>query len=296
MQPIENAYGNIKKQKKIAEVHAKQIWEAAWKHLSPLLTRPECKNLSDKQKATLVLLMTARALLEYTQKDAKPTYEDAPTQPPTRPNGGKWLATGLIYEDYKSTHSLYECSGPVEVRYRERSYGQNICKMYDFQTCFGDSTFAYRDMKYNAPLSSILRLYTSLLPSDVQIDNTKILELIPEFERLCIMKRNERGEVELDIPALPYEEYQTYWSPAKAAMRADFGKILEKDVCALWLEYKNRVPKHVDKAEYFRHTGALGAYVIAQLLAIVEQDLLPYPITVGKTPLILVLYRRKATD
>lgn len=48
----------------------------------------------------------------------------------------------------------------------------------------------------------------------------------------------------------------------------------------------------MDEAEYFAYAGAMGAYVKAQLLAIVNKGLLPYPVIVGKTPLIYLAYRR----
>ncbi len=49
----------------------------------------------------------------------------------------------------------------------------------------------------------------------------------------------------------------------------------------------------MDEAKYFVHAGAMGAYVKAQLLAIVHKELLPYPVIVGKTPLIYIAYRKK---
>ena len=69
--------------------------------------------------------------------------------------------------------------------------------------------------------------------------------------------------------------------------------LLSDDLRRLWLKTKNRVPKHVDEAQYFIHAGAMGAYVKAQLLAIVNQNLMPYPVVVGKTPLIYIVYRKK---
>jgi hypothetical protein len=35
------------------------------------------------------------------------------------------------------------------------------------------------------------------------------------------------------------------------------------------------------------------AYTTAQMLAIVKQNLLPYPVVIGKTPLIYIAYRKK---
>ena len=53
------------------------------------------------------------------------------------------------------------------------------------------------------------------------------------------------------------------------------------------------MPKHVDEAAYFTHAGALMAYTKAQMLVIVKQNLLPYPVVVGKTPLIYIAYRER---
>lgn len=292
LQPFENNLGNIDAQKKIAAQHAARIREVALKHLSPLLARPECTAMSDKQRASLVLLTITRALLELIRA-CKPTYEGAPESPPTRPNGGRWLATGIVFEHAQKQEHPYFCSGPVEVGYRSRSSGPWECKMYDFQSCIGDGYGSYQSLKYKTSLTSILRLYASLLPTGIECESNSMLELIPEFEERAIMKRGEDGEIRLDIPALTYEEYQTYWGPAKAAIREELESHLADDIRALWCNCSNRVPKHVDEAAHFRHTGALGAYVPLQLLAIIEQELLPWQIVVGKTPLILVLYRKK---
>ena len=70
-------------------------------------------------------------------------------------------------------------------------------------------------------------------------------------------------------------------------------ELLSADIKSLWRNTKVRVPKHVDEAAFFQHSGALMAYVKAQLLAIVEQGLMPYRVEVGKTPLIYVTYRKK---
>ena len=53
------------------------------------------------------------------------------------------------------------------------------------------------------------------------------------------------------------------------------------------------MPKHVDEATFFQQSGALMAYVKAQLLSIVNNGLMPYSVTIGKTPLIYITYRKK---
>ena len=135
--------------------------------------------------------------------------------------------------------------------------------------------------------------YASTQPCDVKTDNELLYELIPEFEKLCILKRGADGEIKLDIPALPFTEVTEYWNPACKAIRKELFDLLSDDLCRLWAKTRNCVPKHVDKAEYFVHAGAVRAYPKAQLLAIVHKELLPYPVIVGKTPLIYIAYRKK---
>ena len=49
------------------------------------------------------------------------------------------------------------------------------------------------------------------------------------------------------------------------------------------------VPAHVDERERYLHSGALGVWVIAQLESIAEQELLPEPVEIGKTPIVVVI-------
>ena len=86
---------------------------------------------------------------------------------------------------------------------------------------------------------------------------------------------------------------QAQMNPVCEAIKKELFDLLSDDIRKLWAKTKNRVPKHVDEAEYFVHAGAMGAYVKAQLLAIVNKELLPYPVVVGKTPLIYIAYRKK---
>ena len=84
-----------------------------------------------------------------------------------------------------------------------------------------------------------------------------------------------------------------HWNPVCEAIKKELFELLSGDLRKLWAKTKNRVSKHVDEAEYLVHAGAMGAYVKAQLLAIVNKELLPYPVVVGKTPLIYITYRKK---
>ena len=84
-----------------------------------------------------------------------------------------------------------------------------------------------------------------------------------------------------------------YWNPACEAIKKELFDLLSDDLREHWAKTKNSVPKHVDEAEYFVHAGAMRAYAKAQILAIVHKELLPYPVVVGKTPLIYVAYRKR---
>ena len=165
--------------------------------------------------------------------------------------------------------------------------------MYDCQSLFGDAHWAYGNFKYKCLLQSILRFYASFLPCEVKTDNDLLYELIPEFEKLCILKRGEDGVIRLDIPALPYSETTEYWNPACKEIERELFDLLSDDLQKLCSKTRIRVPNHIDEAEYFARRGNVDAYAKAQLLAIVDQGLLPYPIEIGKTPLIFISYRKK---
>ena len=116
-------------------------------------------------------------------------------------------------------------------------------------------------------------------------------ELIPEFEKLHILKRDADGEIRLDIPALTFDEGAELVHPAIGRMADKYYDLLKDELEKLFLRTNYRVPKHVDEYKFFRHAGAVNAYVKAQLVAIVEQKLLPYPVTIGKTPIIYIEYK-----
>ncbi len=292
VQRYEDAFGDIPAQEKLADKYASRVWEIVWKHLEPLTAHDDFSEMSDKQKATMLLFGMNQVLNKVLYK-SRPDSNYDPKQLPERPNAGKWLATVTVYEHNQKRDNPYNGSGPVYVGYSANNDGKYDCQMYDCQSLFGDAHWAYDRFKYKCSLQSILRFYASLLPCDVKTDNQLLYELIPEFEKLCILKRGEDGEIRLDIPALPFDEVTKYWNPAFEQIKKELFNFLSDDLRKLWSKTKNRVPGHVDKAEYFAYAGAMGAYVNAQLLAIVNQNLLPYPVVVGKTPLIYIAYRKK---
>ena len=165
--------------------------------------------------------------------------------------------------------------------------------MFDCQSFFGDTHWAYNKFKYQIHLQEILLFYASFLPCDVKPNLPFIHELIPEFEKLHILKRDSSGEIKLDIPALPFDEAMGYWNPMTINLSNELFEYLKDDLTKIWTNTKNRVPRHVDEAEYHTHEGALGAFAKAQLLEIVNQKLMPYPVIIGKTPIIYISYRKR---
>ena len=294
VQRYEDAFGDIPAQEKLADQYASRVWEIVWKHLEPLTKRDDFAKMSDKQKATMLLFVINQMLSDVLHK-SRPDEDHSPKQPPDRPDAGRWLATVTVYEHDQMRNNPYDGSGPVCVRYSTNHDGKFDCQMFDCQSLFGDAHWAYSQFKYKCSLQSILRFYASLLPCDVKTDNELLYELIPEFEKLCILKRGTDGEIKLDIPALPFTEVTEYWNPACEAIKKELFDLLSDDLRRLWVKTKNHVPQHVDEAKYFVHAGAMGAYTKAQLLAIVHKELLPYPVVVGKTPLIYIAYRKKDT-
>ena len=240
-----------------------------------------------------MLLFIMNQILNDVVSSSRPDNEYTPNEPPERPNAGKWLATVTVYGHGQKADNKYGGSGPVHVGYSKNGDGKYDCKMFDCQSLFGDAHWGYERFKYRFSLQSILRFYASFLPSDVKTDNDLLYEMIPEFEKLCILKRGKDGEIGLDIPAMTFSEVTKYWDPACDIIKKELRLLLEDELKKLWSERKNKVPKHVDEAKYFVHDGATKAYVKAQLLAMVNKNLLPYPVVIGKTPLIFITYRKK---
>ena len=291
MQRYEDSFGDIPAQEKLAEKHASQVWEIVWKHFEPLTKRAEFEEMTEKQKATLLLFLMHQILGKAIDRCVA-NYVYMPKEIPERPNGGKWLAMGTICENGQLRDNIYDASVPVMFGYSKEENDEPDCIMADFQSVFGEAHGAYRRLKYDCSLRSILRFFASFLPCDVKTDKKQLYELIPDFEKLGIFTRDADGEARLDIPALTFEEAEC-WTPACQQIEAELYELLSEEMVELWLSTKNRVPKHVDEATFYQHRGALSAYPIAQLLAIVDKRLMPYPVVVGKTPLIHIVYRKK---
>ena len=294
LQDIENRYGNIPAQEALASERAAQIAELVNKHTAELFALPAVAEMTDKQKATLWLIVLNEALTIVVQQ-TRPHSPDDPKEPPERPNGGKWLASCTVFDQDPEKRPVirktYARSGPVLVNYCEQNDGVADCRMKDFQSVFGEAHWAYQSLPYRFSLQSILRFYASFLPCDITIDRNEIYEAIPDFERLHILRRREDGKLRLDIPALTFSDGKKYLDPAIIALCNDLLLLLKDELPRMWEAGKHHVPAHVDAANYYAYEDALGAYPIAQLLATVHSGLCPYPVTVGETPLILVLYR-----
>ena len=294
LQDIENRYGNIPAQEALASVRAAEIAQIVNKHTEKLFDLPAVREMTDKQKATLWLITLNEALTIAVQQ-TRPTPADAPKEPPERPNGGRWLASCTVFDQdpqkRPAARKTYARSGPVLVNYCEQNDGVADCRMKDFQSVFGEAHWAYQSLPYRFSLQSILRFYASFLPCDITVDRNEIYEVIPDFERLHILRRREDGKIRLDIPALTFAEARDFLDPAIVAVYKDLLTLLGEELPHLWEAGKHRVPAHVDAASYYAYEDALGAYPIAQLLATVHGGYCPYPVTVGETPLILVIYR-----
>ena len=294
VQRYEDSFGDIAAQERLAKKLASLVFGIVWRHIEPLTRREHFSAMTEKQKATFLLFIINQALSRVIQA-CNPDGALQQAQPPERPNAGRWLATMTISDRDKKRDNKYNSSGPVFVTYSSANDGNFDCQMFDLQSLFGDAHWAYGRFKYKCGLPSILRFYASLLPCDVKPDTERIYELIPELEELGILRRNAAGEVALDIPALPFREVTEYWNPACEKIEQELCESIGEDLKKLWLRTKNRVPKHVDMAECFVHAGAMNVYAKAQLLAIVEGGLLPYPVTIGRTPIIFVAYRERGT-
>lgn len=291
VQEYHKAFGNVVLQEALAKKYARPIWDIVWHNFEPLTDREEFTQMSEKQKGTLFLFFLNQMLtrIVYT---ARPDVDGHPQKPPERPNGGRWLATLTLSDYNQKRDSKYEASGPVLVSY-SKDGGQSFdCQMFDCQSVFGNAHWAYNTLKYQCDLQSILRFYASFLPCDVKTDNDKLYEMIPEFEDLGILKRENAGEIKLDIPALPFSEVKNHWDPVFEKTKKEVKNLILDDVKKLYLKSKNKVPKHVDEGAYFTYAGVMGAYARAQMLEIVEQKLMPYTVNVGKTPLIYIAYRK----
>ena len=275
-------FGDVSAQEAFAQTHARDVWETVWTHIEPLTAHREVEVMSDKQKATLLLF-----LLQLTLNKLLMDTEPAMTCP-ERPNGGRWLAVGTYGESSDVTSSMYDTSGPCT----HQQWENPRYRVFDFQSCFGDTHWTYNSFRYRVDPNQIARFFASFYSEGLDVHET-LYELIPEFEQLHILARNANGETIAAFPALTWAEYEQYWEPAIESIVQELKELLEKELQVLRNKSKLHVPTHVDCAEEFVQYSALRAYTIAQMLAIVNQGYLPYSVDVGKTPIIFVLYENK---
>ena len=275
-------FGDISAQETLAQIYAHDVWETIWASVEPLMTHSEVKRMSEKQKATLllfVLQLTLNKLLAETEPSI--TY-------PERPNGGRWLAVGTYGESADVTLSMYDTSGPCTHQQQEAPR----YRVFDYQSCFGDTHWAYNSFRYRVDPNQIARFFASFYSEGLDVHET-LYELIPEFEQLHILTRNANGETMAAFPALTWAEYEQHWKPAIEAIVQELKVLLKTELETVRSKTKLHVPHHVDGAEELVRYSALRAYSVAQMLAIVKQGYFPYSVNIGKTPIIFVVYENK---
>lgn len=290
LMPYADSMGNIPAQEALAEKYAAKVWEIVQRNTAPLTELESFGQMSEKQRATLILFAAVQALQSVAYRG------NSGANIPERPNAGHWLAIGTVFEHGQKNGGKYAKSGPVHVSYSDPNSGETCCQMLDFQSSLGDAHWGYynyENFKYRFSLENILRFYASFLPCGVKPDNDLLYDTAESFEKLYILKRGKDGELGLDIPALTFEEYNTCFLPAVENIKRGLEELLGDELQRLYEQTTRKVPKHVDEREYFIHEGALGAYAVAQITAIIEQGLMPYPVEIGKTPIILVTYKKR---
>ena len=286
----EDSFGNIESQEAVAKECAKTVWETAKKHFVKLFENEEFLSMSEKQKATLCLFGLDMALSQLSM--ACNDKSEWPDSPPERPNGGRWFAYCTSYENGRERNIKYESSGPVNVPFYSDSEGN--CTLFDKQTFFGNAHWMYGTFKYKCRLQTIARFYASLIPDcSITPDDSRVYELIPDFEKLNIVKHDESGKAVLDIPYLTEETANAVFYPATTALYNELFELLSEKLKAIVKNKRHRVPKHIDEYKHCETQWLLRAYPLAQLEAIVRQGLMPYRVEIGKTPIIFMTYRKK---
>ena len=286
----ESSFGDISAQEQLAKRHAKQIWMSANKQLTPIFETDRFKNMSEKQKATLCLFAIDSALQSVVSECSMSKY--APALPPERKNGGRWYAYGTACENNSRRNIKYESSGPVSVSCFSESDNSFICRLQDKQSLFGSAHWAYNGFKYKLSLQAIARFYASLVPEcSIAPNDNRVYDLVPDFEKLHIVKTDKNGKVLLDIPYLPEEITQSLFYPAITRMYKEIIEFVRADLERLCNANKRRVPKHVDGSGHCETQWLLRAYPLAVMEEIVNRGLMPYNVEIGKTPIIFLSYK-----
>jgi hypothetical protein len=248
---------------------------------------------SPKQTA-IFRLMLANQMIGNVLFAPEMNMREPDVTPPPRPNGGWWLATGTVYEYGRQPYThKYSCSGPVKVNYvkpseREGGLPAQMAMMMDYQSLFGDTHWNYGRMKHSFGLTEILKFYASFMTDAIKPADPRIYELVPEFEGMYILHRDGDGEIRLDIPVMPFSEWDR-WERALKELTPAVIEAVGESVKALVTRSINRVPDHVDGRTAYLHTGAMGCLIPATMKALAENGCIP-DVVMGSTPVILVIY------
>ena len=281
---FEEGLGDIDKQMLAAEALAEPLWEIIREAFAPLMASDATAHFSEKQKATLWLFFILRAMGEIHEWHL--TNETQLFEPYLRPNGGYWIASGIYREQRVGRHPL-ETSGPYCCRH-ETSDGK-VYGMNDFQSLFGDAHWAYERMSERFSMQEVCAFYASMTPAKVSPISERIYSMVEEFEKLHILRRNENGEAELDIPYMDYDTYRPFATKLNDIL-PEVKNLLLPYYRKLESEWVNDVPDYVDGRELYLHQGALKCLTVLTMKVIADKGLLPVPVKMGETPIIVVFY------
>jgi RNA polymerase sigma-70 factor (ECF subfamily) len=295
MQTEEEGFGDVEAQEALAAEIAPIMWRIMEQHLAPLWADESSatRAYTAKQMATF-RLMLVNQMLDKVLFAPEMEMRDPDVTPLPRPNGGWWLATGVVHDYGQEPYAhMYSCSGPVKVNYvkppeREEELPVQMAMMMDYQSLFGNTHWHYGGMKHSFSLIEILRFYASFMTDDIKPHDSRVYELVPEFETMHILHRGENQETRLDIPAMPFAEWDK-WEAALSALAPAVIQAVGASIRNLVLRTVNRVPDHVDGRTAYLHTGAMGCLIPATMKALAENGCIP-DVVMGSTPVILVIY------
>ena len=295
MQTAEDRFGDVEAQEALAAEIAPVMWRMMEEKLAPLWSdeTSATRTYTPKQNATFRLLLANEVVSRVIFSPAL-DMRDPTVQPVPRPNGGWWLATGTVYEYGQTPNShKYSCSGPARVNYvkppeREGEMPVQKSMMMDFQSFFGDTHWNYGQMKHSFSIVEISKFYASFMTDTVKPSDPRIYELVPEFEAMHILRRDEDGEIKLDVPAMPLAEWDR-WEAALGELTPAVIEAVGEPIKALAARRINRVPAHVDGRGAYLHDGALGCLIPATMKALLDGGYIP-DVVMGSTPVILVTY------
>ncbi len=281
---FENALGDIEEQTVVAEALAEPLWEMINEAFTPLMTSESTAHFNEKQTATFWLHLILRTIAEIHEWYLK--SESQLFEPYLRPNGGSWMAEGCCRACTSGRYPL-ETSGPYACRHETKDgkvYGMN-----DYQSLFGDAHWGYSEMPEPFSMQEICAFYASMTPAKVRPGSERIYTMVEKFEKLHILRRNEAGEAVLDVPYMDYDAYLPF------AIKLNELLYKAKDLLVPYFKklesgWINDVPDYVDGREMYIHRGATKCLTVLTMKAIVDKGLLPVPVKIGETPIIVVFY------